>query len=564
MLERLFVRPKRKSRKFLFGLNNFKSFKENQLIEIKPLTIICGVNNCGKSSIIQSLLLSSQSLELTEKFRGYPLLIRYPYDFREPIYKTSLLFEGDLCHLSDFYNVLNRYSKDKEFSFNFEIESTKFSVTFFNPYKENPLEAYVKNIDIIGDGYNLQIESKFEENNDKFNYSCLIKKLNFQHLLWRCPFGYFKSRKYLSNKNFEETFIINHLIKDIKVIFNGFLPEKLLLPYDRFSNEINLIIQRFGEGLKELKSFKKRINEELEFILLRTEGKTKDYGRKIIKETYYSFFEYYENKIFEDLLKKFHYIGPLRDEPHRYYQFYDIRNLDIGNKGQYAAQILTLEGDLQIPTFKTFEIKDGKLIFEKVKLKDLSLKKGLSIWFKKLNLPSINPKKLEHILFKIVVNLQKSDEYVTLQDVGFGISQILPVYVESLRMEKGHTLVLEQPEIHLHPSMQSKLADFLISMAISGKNFLIETHSEHLINRICLRIAQDHSNTIKNIISLVFVEPPKEDKTGKFIGSKIKRIILNNYGEIENWPVGFFDDLDSGKIIQAAIKKRKKEANGEI
>jgi len=287
-------------------------------------------------------------------------------------------------------------------------------------------------------------------------------------------------------------------------------------------------------------------------------------NQKIIKETYYSFFEYYENKTFEDLLKKFHYIGPLRDEPHRYYQFYDIRNLDIGNKGQFAAQILTLEGELQIPTFKTFEIIDGKLIFEKVKLKDLSLKKGLSIWLNKLNLPSINPKKLEYILFKIVVNLQKSDEYVTLQDVGFGISQILPVYVESLRMEKGHTLVLEQPEIHLHPSMQSKLADFLISMAISGKNFLIETHSEHLINRICLRIAQDHSNTIKNIISLVFVDPPKEDRTGKFIGSKIKKIILNNYGEIENWPVGFFDGLDSGKIIQAAINKRRKQVNGEI
>jgi predicted ATPase len=187
------------------------------------------------------------------------------------------------------------------------------------------------------------------------------------------------------------------------------------------------------------------------------------------------------------------------------------------------------------------------------------LKKGLSIWSEILELPDIDPKIVEQILFKIQVELPKIDKKVTLQDVGFGISQILPVYVESLRMKKGHTLILEQPEIHLHPSMQSKLADFLLSMVVSGKNFIIETHSEYILNRLSLRIAQDQTDKLKDLISIVFIEPPRDDENLGFLGAKINDLELNRYGEIINWPVGFFDQHDYDKMLKAAIEKRKND-----
>ena len=260
-----------------------------------------------------------------------------------------------------------------------------------------------------------------------------------------------------------------------------------------------------------------------------------------------------------DLLKNLHYIGPLRDEPHRYYQFFDIRELNIGNKGQNAPQILTLTANYEIPSFKIFEIKGDKMIFEDFETKNLTLKKGLSKWFEIIGLPDIKPKLVEKILFQIMVNLPKKGSLVSLQDVGFGISQILPVYIESLRMKENHILMLEQPEIHLHPSMQSNLADFLLCMTVSGKKFIVETHSEYLINRICLRIAQDQDNFLKNLISIVFIDPPEGDEKKGYKGSEIKKIVLNKYGEIENWPIGFFDENDYNKILKAAIFKRKNE-----
>ncbi|GAH93915.1 unnamed protein product, partial [marine sediment metagenome] len=143
-------------------------------------------------------------------------------------------------------------------------------------------------------------------------------------------------------------------------------------------------------------------------------------------------------------------------------------------------------------------------------IQGLSLEEGLEKWFLKLNLPRIKSQRVkeEEILIKVMVDLLDKNENVSIQDVGFGISQILPVFIESLRMKQDHTLILEQPEIHLHPNMQSKLADFLLSMAMSKKQFIIETHSEHLINRLCLRIAQDATNKLKDKISIVFVKPP--------------------------------------------------------
>ena len=153
-----------------------------------------------------------------------------------------------------------------------------------------------------------------------------------------------------------------------------------------------------------------------------------------------------------------------------------------------------------------------------------------------------------------IINQVKVDSLgikLDLTDVGFGVSQILPIIVECLRMAEGETIILEQPEIHLHPSLQSKLADFFICMAKSGKNLVVETHSEHFIYRLCLRIAQEESNDTRNLINILFVSCDEENKS-----SIAKPIEINKYGEIENWPVGFFDENDSRDLISATLKKR--------
>lgn len=557
IISRFNSKPKSKIEKFKYGIKNFKSFKDFQYIEIKPLTVICGINNCGKSSLIQSILLLSQSLtslDRTSSIRTpfmlpFKFLRVYPADIEEMKYETSLLFEGKFSHLSDFNNIINKYTDINEFSFGYDYHDKHFTFTFFNPVKENALESYVKNIELIGDGYNLQISANLDEDNKIINYSCYINEMNL-YTLFNFSFEIEILLRRIKKKDmekFKDFYIRDYEVKNIQILFQSFIPFTLYLPRKNFLSEVKTILKKFEKDSDIITDILKKIKKEFE---------KEEYGENVLHFLgFHSEFFY-----FLDFFSSIHYIGPLRDEPHRYYQFFDIRKIDIGNKGENTPQILALENDSKIPSFKIFNIEKKQLNFKGYR--NITLKEGLSKWLQKLDLPEVSPKRVEQILVKIMVNLQKLDDSVTLQDVGFGISQILPVYIESLRMDKDHTLILEQPEIHLHPNMQAKLADFLLSMTVSGKRYIIETHSEHLINRLCLRIAQDQTNKIKDLISIVFIEPPKEDKEKGLQGSIIKELKLNKYGEIENWPIGFFDETDHPHILKAGIDKKKREKEG--
>ncbi len=539
-----------------FSLKNFKSFKDTEYINIKPLTILCGVNNSGKSSLIQSLLLLSQSISHVKEVSELPFsLLPDSFKYEVAKYKTSILFEGEKCHLSDYFNVLNKYTKEKEINFSFEYSDIKFLITFVNISEASILEAFIKEFTIRGKDYELKVFANFDSNNRIQNYSCLIARMSFKDFLLQSPFEFIISIE--GEKGLDQIYINNYTIENLHVKFNGFIPERLILPVKDLIIQIGNIFKEYGGENKKLKSIKKTIDKYSKFIF----HQLKDVSEKEEIQANYAILNFKDLIFIFNFFNNIHYIGPLRDEPHRYYQFFDIRELNIGNKGQNAPQILTLQADSEIPAFKIYEIRNNQILFSEFECEDLTLQKGLLKWFEIIGLPDINPKLVEKILFKIMVDLLKKDSEVSLQDVGFGISQILPVYIESLRMNKEHILILEQPEIHLHPKMQSNLADFILCMMLSGKNFIIETHSEYLINRICLRIAQDQNNILKDMISIVFIDPPKINKEKGFEGSKINRVALNNYGEIENWPIGFFDEMDYNKILSAAINKRKKETS---
>ena len=158
-----------------------------------------------------------------------------------------------------------------------------------------------------------------------------------------------------------------------------------------------------------------------------------------------------------------------------------------------------------------------------------------------------------------VMNLSKVSDTIGLNDgvqvflpnVSSGIKQILLILTKCLRSQPGDTIILEHPEIYLHPSAQSRLADFFICMAKSKKNLIIETHSEYLINRFLLRIAQEDDAKIRELFNLLFVSFDKKLQT-----SVAKPIFINQFGEIENWPVFFFDRGDALELMAATLKNR--------
>ena len=162
------------------------------------------------------------------------------------------------------------------------------------------------------------------------------------------------------------------------------------------------------------------------------------------------------------------------------------------------------------------------------------------------------------IINKIIYLSQNASKFdgtkVGIADVGFGVSQIFPIILEGLRMPKGATLLLEQPEIHLHPNLQMQMADYFIALALSEKQVMVETHSDHVINRLVRRIVEDDTHNLKDLIGIYFVKPTEN-------GSVYEEIIIDDTKGVTNWPVDFFDHTatEQMKIMQAGVKKRKQK-----
>lgn len=132
--------------------------------------------------------------------------------------------------------------------------------------------------------------------------------------------------------------------------------------------------------------------------------------------------------------------------------------------------------------------------------------------------------------FQVQVHI--GGEAVNLIDVGYGVSQILPIVVDCLRGESGGTYLLQQPEVHLHPRAQAELGSFLGVLAKQQeKRFVIETHSDYLVDRIRMDIRDKKGITPEDVALLYF-----ERKNGE---ATIHRLDLDDQGNILNAPPGY-------------------------
>ncbi len=145
---------------------------------------------------------------------------------------------------------------------------------------------------------------------------------------------------------------------------------------------------------------------------------------------------------------------------------------------------------------------------------------------------------------------------VSLADVGSGVVQVLPVIALLFMAPEGSILLLEHPDLHLHPSAQAALADIMLEAAEERKlQLIVESHSEHLLTRLQRRIAEsEHPFATPENIRAYFCQPNSE-------GSLIKPVEVNAYGQILNYPPNFFGDLagDLTAMTQAGLRKRREE-----
>lgn len=209
--------------------------------------------------------------------------------------------------------------------------------------------------------------------------------------------------------------------------------------------------------------------------------------------------------------KGFSYVGAFRLGPQRSYYQVSKGDLKVSPDGKNTVEQIS----------EWHEQKQPQLSQLNRALRKLGL------------LSSVKTAPLHGGLFEVAVRPTRSRINVALPDVGYGISQLLPVLVADLQLPKGGTLAVSQPEIHLHPSAQAKFADHIVDRAIGDDmRYIIETHSEYFINRLRLQVARGRLRT--EDISILYLE-----KQGD--APKSYDILLLPNGTITGAPRSFFD-----------------------
>jgi len=475
-------------------IRNFKSIEELIQYELKPLTIISGVNSSGKSSFVQLLLLLKQTIERNST-------------------DEQLFLSGDLYKVKNFIDLLSRKNLGNKLSAVFEfskeedlkIKSSK-RISIFDSFQNFHISVAIS--------FNFNkgriIIAEFEV---KYSLPEGEKKEHFLKCLTKSDNG---NRAFLIEGNsilFAKDLLDNKPVSPDNIIYSSIYP----LYYEVKRTETEPSPNKENPNIYQ---------ETLDKIFFNLDG---------IKD------------LVDSTFKTMTYIGPIRIEPQDEYVLNDMHN-SVGTNGRFVSQVLENNSQKRIEYFKPTFSETGEAVFERIETTLLEAVKywmcdifkiGVDIFVEKTN--------DVYVIYLIGLNGIKT----TIKHVGFGISQILPIIVEGLLMNNNSTLILEQPEIHLHPKIQSLLFDFLYSLTLQEKKIIIETHSDHFITRMRRRVAEDMQNNMADKINLTFIETLK----GKVL---FRSIPVDDFGAIEYFPENFIDQTSSElkAILNAQIKKQ--------
>ncbi len=252
----------------------------------------------------------------------------------------------------------------------------------------------------------------------------------------------------------------------------------------------------------------------------------------------------------ETMLRNIFYLGPLRQPPQRIYAWSGDTPEDVGQDGRYTvAAILAAESEGRRLNRGPKQSLNPFAAFIAENLKTLGVIDSFTV-------RPVAKDRREH---EVLVRTVKGGAEVKITDIGFGVSQVLPAIVQTFYCPAGSTVWMEQPEIHLHPQVQAELADIFIAGIKSRENgkprnvqLIVESHSEHFLNRLQRRIAE--GGVSPDQVAIYFAQ-----RTGA--STELKPLCLNMFGDIENWPDNFFGDdmADLTARTVAAARRRQQE-----
>lgn len=251
----------------------------------------------------------------------------------------------------------------------------------------------------------------------------------------------------------------------------------------------------------------------------------------------------FESSFFERLF----YLGPLRQSATRTYLWRQSAPTDVGADGSNAIQALLAARDRG-------KTNTRGLAAHRTPAEPITVEEHVSQWLQELGLASVfETRRLRDgdDFYEVILRAAPDARQIPLTDVGFGLSQVLPVLVLLAYVPERTTVLLEQPEMHLHPAAQAGLADILIEVAkVRNLQVLVESHSEHLLARLQRRVAEEVVSA--DDVALYFCNHDGHK-------SEITSLELDELGEIQNWPKNFFGDAMGEAVAMIEARARREE-----
>ncbi len=252
---------------------------------------------------------------------------------------------------------------------------------------------------------------------------------------------------------------------------------------------------------------------------------------------------YLEKQSLNDYLdfKKIHYVSADRLGPQEYYPKNNLGDfVHVGKKGEYVADVLSFHQKQQhtIPHTELALSKDYRL--------QIQVGQWLSYILDTENVSII----LNDYPAYLDIAFKMGTKTYTPPNVGFGYSYILPIIVAGLVAKENENLIIENPEAHLHPRAQSRLAEFLARVASMGVQVFVESHSEHILNGIRIATLKSDIELTNDDVSILYFQ---ENENQPFV-----QLPIEKDGSIKNWVDGFFDqqEIDLAELFKLNRNKK--------
>ncbi|MFJ4051430.1 AAA family ATPase [Pseudomonas hunanensis] len=519
---------------FSLGTRQLRSFGENQTpIPIKPINIFVGKNSCGKSTFLRTFPLLRQSIQANTK--------------------SPILWFGDLVDFGDFNTALHDGGEEISFDFNTKIEMDQTEeswafATFLNGSgfhkKSSAYEVCVSiSISKVAEKQlktklkfvidNTRIELVYNNNavdyvaatNTKYDLEFTFSgKFIAEHgsLL---PLAVRGLREIKDENNAKRYSITNPIPTEAATYLSKHLAnfhhntkkigriraecETLsILPYAELRKKIAQTFNKDKHFQKSLETEHEKITE-ISFTLLMAKGLD-----RLLASA---------DKLFSDFFSGVRYQGPLRAAGERFYRYQDLRVDEVDHTGGNLPMVIN-----SLESIEQAQLSKWILEYFGFELKLLS--NGLH--------------------YELLIREEEDKKFHNISDMGFGYSQILPVIVSiwlesvSTGRSKGfrvsqqsvpRVIVLEQPELHLHPALQYKFGRSLARVMSITKRpdlyFVIETHSKHLIDAIGESIREKEIS--EDSVNITLFQKLDDGITETNISG------FDEDGYLVNWPVGF-------------------------